>query len=103
MFTIHNDVGDVIAFSSTLLNGEDSDSLVRREGKEKFENRVTNAQDFFDYWIEREMQATDVSSLGAKVQLARRLAETISRVHDSLMRGEVVNKASARLGVSPAD
>jgi DNA primase len=86
-----------------LPRGEDPDSLVRREGKEKFENRVASAQDFFDYWIEREMQATDVSSLGAKLQLARRLAETISRVHDPLMRGEVVNKASARLGVSPAD
>jgi DNA primase len=86
-----------------LPRGEDPDSLVRREGKEKFENRVATAQDFFDYWIEREMQATDVSSLGAKLQLARRLAETITRIHDPLMRGEVVNKASARLGVSPAD
>jgi DNA primase len=94
---------DLIVRVVELPGGEDPDSLVRREGKEKFENRVTSAQDFFDYWIEREMQATDVSSLGAKLQLARRLAETISRVHDSLMRGEVVNKASARLGVSPAD
>ena len=49
------------------------------------------------------MRAADVSSLGAKLQLARRLAETVSRVHDPLIRGEVVNKASARLGVSPAD
>ena len=29
------------------------------------------------------------------------LAATVSRVHDPLMRGEVVNKASARLGVLP--
>ena len=94
---------DLIVRVVELPAGEDPDSLVRREGKEKFENRVASAQDFFDYWIEREMQATDVSSLGAKLQLARRLAETISRVHDPLMRGEVVNKASARLGVSPAD
>ena len=94
---------DLIVRVVELPRGEDPDSLVRREGKEKFESRVASAQDFFDYWIEREMQATDVSSLGAKLQLARRLAETISRVHDPLMRGEVVNKASARLGVSPAD
>ena len=94
---------DLIVRVVELPRGEDPDSLVRREGKEKFENRVASAQDFFDYWIEREMQATDVSSLGAKLQLARRLAETVSRVHDPLMRGEVVNKASARLGVSPAD
>jgi DNA primase len=94
---------DLIVRVVELPPGEDPDSLVRREGKEKFESRVARAPDFFDYWIEREMQAADVSSLGAKLQLARRLADTISRVHDPLMRGEVVNKASARLGVSPAD
>jgi len=94
---------DLIVRVVELPRGEDPDSLVRREGKEKFENRVAGAQDFFDYWIEREMEAADVSSLGAKLQLARRMAETVSRVHDPLMRGEVVNKASARLAVSPAD
>jgi DNA primase len=94
---------DLIVRVVELPRGEDPDSLVRREGKEKFENRVAGAQDFFDYWIEREMSAADVSSLGAKLQLARRMAETVSRVRDPLMRGEVLNKASARLGVSPAD
>ena len=94
---------DLIVRVVELPVGEDPDSLVRREGKEKFENRVASAQDFFDYWIKREMEAADVSSLGAKMQVARRLAETVSRVHDPLMRGEVVNRASARLGVSPAD
>src|SRR5438445_371224 len=94
---------DLIVRVVELPVGEDPDSLVRREGKEKFENRVANAQDCVDYWIEREMEAADVSSLGAKMQVARRLAETVSRVHDPLMRGEVVNRASARLGVSPAD
>lgn len=94
---------DLIVSVVELPVGEDPDSLVRREGKQGFENRIAGAQDFFDYWIEREMRAADVSSLGAKLQLARRLAETVSRVHDPLMRSEVVNKASARLGVSPAD
>jgi DNA primase len=94
---------DLIVRVVELPVGEDPDSLVRREGKEKFENRVASAQDFFDYWIERELEAADVSSLGAKMQVARRLAETVSRVHDPLMRGEVVNRASARLGVSAAD
>ena len=70
------------------------------EGKEEFEKRVAAARDFFDYWIEREAASTDLDSLGAKMQLARKLAETVARVHDPLMRGEVVSKVSARLGVS---
>ena len=83
--------------------GEDPDSLVRRDGKEQFEERVANARDFFDYWIDREIASTDLTSTGAKIQAARNLAITVSRLHDPVLRGEVINKASARLGVAPAD
>jgi len=83
--------------------GDDPDSLVRREGKEKFEKRIAGARDFFDYWIERSAADVDLASLGAKTRLARSLAETVSRIHDPLMRGEVVNKVSARLGVPVQD
>jgi len=41
--------------------------------------------------------------LGAKMQLARRMAETVSRVHDSFMRGEVLSRVSSRLGVPASD
>jgi len=88
---------------SEMPIGEDPDSLVRREGKEAFESRVAGARDFFDYWIEHTAAGVDLTSLGAKMQLARSLAETVSRVHDPLMRGEVVSKVSARLGVPAQD
>ena len=86
-----------------LPQGEDPDSLVRREGKEQFEKRVASARDFFDYWIQREIASIDLTSTGAKIQAARNLAATVSRVHDPVLRGEVISKASARLGVAPAD
>jgi len=94
---------DFIVRVVELPEGEDPDSLVRREGKEQFERRVANAHDFFDYWIDREIARVDFSSMGAKIQAARNLAGTISRVHDPMLRAEVVNKASARLGVVPGD
>jgi len=86
-----------------LPPGEDPDSLVRRDGKEQFDERVANARDFFDYWIERTIANVDLNSLAAKMEVARRLAETISRLHDPLLRGEVVSRVSARLGVSALD
>jgi DNA primase len=94
---------DFIVRVVELPPGEDPDSLVRRDGKEQFDERITNARDFFDYWIEREIASTDLTSMGAKIQAARNLAATASRVHDPVLRGAVVNKASARLGVAPAD
>jgi len=94
---------DLIVRVAEIPPGEDPDSLVRREGKEAFESRVAVARDFFDYWIEREAARVDLASLGAKMQLARSLAETVSRVRDPLMRGEVASKVSARLGVAAQD
>ena len=94
---------DFIVRVVELPPGEDPDSLVRRDGKEQFDERVANARDFFDYWIEREIASVDLTSMGAKIQAARNLAATVSRLHDPVLRGEVVNKVSARLGVAPAD
>jgi DNA primase len=94
---------DLIVRMAEMPAGEDPDSLVRREGKQEFEKRIEGARDFFDYWIDHETAAVDLHSLGAKVQVARRLAEIISRVHDPLSRGEAINKASARLAVPTAD
>jgi DNA primase len=86
-----------------MPTGEDPDSMVRKRGREEFEKLVSGARDFFDWWIERETRAADMDSLSAKMQLAQRLAETIGRVQDPMMRGEVANRASARIGVPRGD
>lgn len=90
---------DLIVRVVEMPRGEDPDSLIRKNGKEDFEKRVVSAREFFDYWIDREAADVDLRSLGAKMQLARKLAETVGQVRDPLMRGEVSNKMSARLGV----
>ena len=90
---------DLVVRVVDMPPGEDPDSLVRQDGKENFEKRVALARDFFDYWIDRELANVDLSSLSAKMQVARKLAEILGQVRDSLMRGEVSNKMSARLGV----
>jgi DNA primase len=82
---------------------EDPDSLVRKSGREKFDELVTTAPDFFDYWIQKKATRTDLNSLGAKMQVARELAASVRRVRDPVMRGEVMNKVCARLGIGVAD
>jgi len=94
---------DLIVRVAEMPAGEDPDSMVRQRGKAEFEKLMSAARDFFDVWIDREAAATDLNSLGAKMQLARKLAETVGRVRDPLMRGEVANKVAARLGVPRGD
>jgi len=94
---------DLVVRVVEMPKGEDPDSLVRRNGKADFEKRVASARDFFDYWIDRAVADVDLTSLSAKMQLARKLADTVSQVRDPLMRGEVSNKASARLSVPASE
>jgi DNA primase len=94
---------DLVVRIVDMPAGEDPDSLIRRKGKDEFEKRVASARDFFDHWIEREVTAVDLTSLGAKMQVARKLAETAAQVRDPLMRGEILNKMSARLGLPASE
>ena len=94
---------DLVVRIAEMPAGEDPDSIVRRDGKEAFEQRISEARDFFDYWIEREAGATDLAAMGSKMQLARKMAETVARVHDPIMRAEVASRVSARIGVAARD
>ncbi|MBA3963727.1 MAG: DNA primase [Chthoniobacterales bacterium] len=94
---------DLIVRVAQMPAGEDPDSLVRKDGAEAFNARIAEARDFFDFWIDRAAKTSDLTNLSAKLQVARQLAETVARVHDPLMRNEVISKVTARLGVAPAD
>ncbi len=94
---------DLIVRVAEMPPGEDPDSLIRKKGKEEFEKRIGEARDFFDYWIEREVASVDLNSLGAKMELARKLADTVSRVSDTLMKNEISNRVSARLQIPTAE
>jgi DNA primase len=94
---------DLIVRIAEMPSGEDPDSLVRKEGKEGFLKRITDAPNFVDYWIEREATATDLTSLAAKMQLARHMAEMVSHVRDRVIQQEFANKVSARIGITLSD
>ena len=94
---------DLIVRVAEMPAGEDPDSLVRREGREEFEKRVTAARDFFDYWTDRELANVNLMSLSEKMQLAHRMSEIIARVHDRSMRHEIATRSASRLGVPTND
>lgn len=94
---------DLIVRVAEMPPQEDPDSLVRKSGRQKFDELVATAPDFFDYWIAKKAAMTDLHSLGEKMHVARDLATSVGHVRDSVMRGEVMNKISARLGIRVGD
>jgi DNA primase len=94
---------DLVVRVAEMPPNEDPDSLVRKAGRDKFDALIASAPDFFDYWIEKKSAASDLNSLAAKMQVARELAASVAFVRDPVMRGEVMNKISARLAMRLAD
>ncbi|MFL6584050.1 MAG: DNA primase [Chthoniobacterales bacterium] len=94
---------DLVVRVAEMPPGEDPDSMIRSKGREAFEQRIAAARDFFEVWLDRETAGADLDSLGVKMQLARRLGETVARIHDPLMRSEVASRVSARIGVPGAE
>jgi DNA primase len=86
-----------------LPPGEDPDSLIRREGKEKFEQRVAKARDFFDHWIDRESTRANLQSIGAKRDVARKIIALVGRMPDPLTRGQAAERLAVRLGLPIPD
>ena len=94
---------DLLVRVAEMPSGEDPDSLVRKSGRQNFEELITAAPDFFDYWIEKKAATADLNSVGGKMQVARDLGRTVAQVREPIVRGEVVNKVAARLAIRAAD
>jgi DNA primase len=94
---------NLIVRVAEMPTGEDPDSMVRNHGREEFEKLVANARDFFDYFIDKEATLTKGASYFDRIGVARRIAETVARVPDVLVRGEIVAKVAARLSLSSAE
>ncbi|MBA2241497.1 MAG: toprim domain-containing protein, partial [Chthoniobacterales bacterium] len=94
---------DLIVRVAEMPPGEDPDSVVRHKGKAEFMKRIVEARNFFDYWIAQEAADSDLTSMTAKMRLARRMAETVARVCDPIMRTDLANKVSSGIGVAAPD
>ena len=88
---------------ATMPPGDDPDSLIRTQGPGAFEARISAARDFFDFQIERLAGTFDLDTPRGKAQFSRKMAESVALLTDNVLREAVVNKVSARLGLSPQD
>ncbi len=85
-----------------MPQGEDPDSLVRGQGAEAFAERVVGARDFFEFQIERQARQPEFATPRGKIAAARKLAEFISLIPEEVTRETVLNNASMRLEITPA-
>ena len=81
-----------------LPQGEDPDSLVRREGAAAFEQRLTAATSFADYLFASLSEGLDLSEESGRAALAARGRERFSRLPEGVFRELLFKRLSEVVG-----
>lgn len=85
---------------ATMPPGEDPDSLIRGQGVEVYAARLAAAKDFFDFQMDTLAAGPDFATPRGRMLAARKMAESISRVSDPVLRETVMNRVTLRLELS---
>jgi len=87
------------AYFLFLPDGEDPDSLVRKEGKEGFEQRIRDATPLSEYFFKELGRDVDVASLDGRARLAERARPLLARLPDGAFRDLMEQELEKRSGV----
>jgi len=83
-----------------LPEKEDPDTMVRKEGKEAFEQRIKNASTLSDFLFENLKSECDLSNNEGKAQLASRANALIQKMHNSIYKDLLIEELSSLVGLS---
>ncbi|NQS99713.1 MAG: DNA primase [Candidatus Omnitrophica bacterium] len=77
---------------TSLPKDEDPDSFLRKFGKEKFWQKVTQSPDLFDYKLNLLRRNHDLDTVEGRVNIASHMLPTIHRVQNMIRRGGYVKR-----------
>jgi DNA primase len=86
------------AYFLFLPDGEDPDSLVRKEGKEGFEQRIRQAMPLSDYFFGELSRDVDMASLDGRARLAERVRPLLAKLPDGAFRDLMAQELEKRSG-----
>lgn len=86
------------AYFLFLPDGEDPDTLVRKEGKEGFEKRLREATPLSEYFFSELSHEVDLGSLDGRARLAERARPLIARLPDGAFRDLMAQELEKRTG-----
>ncbi len=86
----------------TLEAGFDPDLYIRRKGAAAYGEALSHSQKYFDYLIERARAHFPVRTPEGKVKALNYLLPHVQRVRSRIVRDELANEISHRLGIDSA-
>ncbi|MBL4712531.1 MAG: DNA primase [Gammaproteobacteria bacterium] len=83
-----------------LPDKEDPDTMVRKEGKQAFEQRIIDAMPLSTFLFENLKKECDLSSNEGKAQLATKANALIQKMHNSIFKDLLIEELSSMVGLS---
>jgi DNA primase len=77
-----------------LPEGDDPDSLIRKEGKERFQKELDQSIDFLDFLIRHEAKSLPINTPHGKNEWVKRLVQAVSSWNQPLIEHECLKKIS---------
>lgn len=84
---------------ASLAPGSDPDVCVRKEGIDRFTERVAGAKDLFDYKMNILKSQYDSRSVEGKAKISSEMLATINRFQNAIYRSEYLKKLAQELRV----
>lgn len=82
-----------------MPEGEDPDSLMKKEGAEAFRALVDSSRDYFEVKLTHEIGQRDLTSVRERAALANELATLVAHVDDKMTKDALINQVATRLGI----
>lgn len=83
-----------------LPDGEDPDSLVRKEGKPAFENRLSNALSLSNFFFQTIAMQADLNSLDGRARFVKLASDSLNSLGDSVFKTMMLDELSKRARIS---
>ncbi|VAW66540.1 DNA primase, partial [hydrothermal vent metagenome] len=83
-----------------LPDGEDPDTLVRKEGQQTFEQRLNNATPLADFMLQHLSTDLDLNSADGCGRLSEKAKPLINKITDGVFKDLLINQLSKMIGLS---
>ncbi|MCE8016297.1 DNA primase [Halomonas sp. MCCC 1A17488] len=85
-----------------LPEGEDPDTLVRREGPEAFEDRITCASPLSEFLFDQAARGRDLGRVEERERFASQVLKAASRLPRGMLQTVLLGELARRTGVDPS-
>ena len=82
-----------------LPRGLDPDECIRKEGKERFIQRIEKADDFFDYKLNFLSQRYDLEKAEDLAKVSKEMISSLYKIEDAVLRDAYIKRLSRKLNI----